>query len=54
LILPELSLGMDVLKHLHLFLSFGEQALYVAPAAVSDTVSGTVSGAPAHISTVKP
>jgi len=39
-----------VLKHLHLFLSFGEQALYVAPAAVSDTVSG----APAHISTVKP
>lgn len=32
LILPELSLGMDVLKHLHMFLSFGEQALYVAPA----------------------
>jgi hypothetical protein len=54
LILPELSLGMDVLKHLHLFLSFGEQALYVAPAAVSDRVSDTVSGAPAHISTVKP
>ena len=32
LILPELSLGMDVLKHLHLFMAFGEQALYVAPA----------------------
>jgi len=32
LILPELSLGMDVLKHLRLYLSFGEQALYVAPA----------------------
>lgn len=32
LILPELSLGMDVLKHLHLYLSFGEGALYVAPA----------------------
>jgi hypothetical protein len=32
LILPELSLGMDVLKHLHLYLAFGEQALYVAPA----------------------
>ena len=47
LILPELSLGMDVLKHLHLFLSFGEQALYVAPAEA-------VPGAPAHISTVKP
>jgi predicted aspartyl protease len=31
LILPELSLGMDVLKHLHLFLAFGEQALYIAP-----------------------
>ena len=32
LILPELSLGMDVLKHLHLYLAFGEQALYLAPA----------------------
>ena len=32
LILPELSLGMDVLKHLHLYMAFGEQALYVAPA----------------------
>jgi len=32
LVLPELSLGMDVLKHLHLYLAFGEQALYVAPA----------------------
>jgi hypothetical protein len=30
--LPELSLGMDVLKHLHLFMAFGEQALYIAPA----------------------
>jgi hypothetical protein len=47
LILPELSLGMDVLKHLHLFISFGEQALYLAPAE-------TVSGATPHISTVKP
>jgi hypothetical protein len=50
LILPELSLGMDVLKHLHLFLSFGEQALYVAPAAVSDTVSGV----PGRISIAEP
>jgi len=47
LVLPELSLGMDVLKHLHLFLSFGEQALYVAPAQA-------VPGAPSRISTVKP
>ena len=31
LMLPELSLGMDVLKHLHLFMAFGEQALYIAP-----------------------
>jgi predicted aspartyl protease len=31
LILPELSLGMDILKHLHLFLAFDEQALYIAP-----------------------
>jgi len=47
LVLPELSLGMDVLKHLHLFMAFGEQALYIAPAQ-------TVPGAPSHISTVKP
>jgi hypothetical protein len=45
--LPELSLGMDVLKHLHLFMAFGEQALYVAPAQ-------EVPGAPSRISTVKP
>jgi hypothetical protein len=32
LVLPELSLGMDVLKHLHLYIAFGEQALYLAPA----------------------
>ncbi|HEX4026792.1 MAG TPA: aspartyl protease family protein [Rhizomicrobium sp.] len=32
LVLPELSLGMNVLKHLHLYISFGEQALYAAPA----------------------
>lgn len=32
LVLPELSLGMDVLEHLHLYIGFGEQALYVAPA----------------------
>ena len=31
LAIPELSLGMDILKHLHLFLAFGEQALYIAP-----------------------
>jgi hypothetical protein len=37
LILPELSLGMDVLKHLRLPLSFGEQALYVAPADAAVT-----------------
>jgi hypothetical protein len=47
LILPELSLGMDVLKHLHLYLAFGEQALYLAPA-------NAVPGAAPRISTVKP
>jgi predicted aspartyl protease len=47
LILPELSLGMDVLKHLHLYLAFGEEALYLAP-------GGAGSGATSHILTVKP
>ena len=39
LILPELSLGMDVLKHLHLYMAFGEQALYVAPADAAATLA---------------
>jgi hypothetical protein len=43
LVLPELSLGMDVLKHLHLYLAFGEQALYLAPA---DGVPRLVSAKP--------
>lgn len=47
LILPELSLGMDVLKHLHLFLAFGEQALYLAP-------EEAVPGTPSPVSAVKP
>ena len=42
LALPELSLGMDVLKHLHLFMAFGEQALYLAPDAA-------VPGTPPHL-----
>jgi predicted aspartyl protease len=32
LVLPELTLGMDVLKNLRLYISFSEQALYIAPA----------------------
>ena len=42
LILPEPSLGMDVLKHLHLFMAFGEQALYISPDIA-------VPGAPPHL-----
>jgi hypothetical protein len=37
LVLPKLSLGMDVLKHLRLYMAFGEQALYLAP---GDAVAG--------------
>lgn len=44
LILPELSLGMDVLKHLHLFLSFGEEALYAAPADAVANLDGPRPG----------
>ena len=32
LVLPDLSLGMNVLKGLRLYIAFSEQALYVAPA----------------------
>jgi len=38
---------MDVLKHLHLFMAFGEQALYVAP-------NEGVAGALPRILTVEP
>jgi predicted aspartyl protease len=34
LVLPELTLGMDVMKNLRLYISFSERALYVAPAAI--------------------
>ena len=42
-LVPELSLGTDVLKHLHLYIVLGEQALYVAPA---DGVPQPVSAKP--------
>ncbi|HEX4272636.1 MAG TPA: hypothetical protein VHZ32_14670 [Rhizomicrobium sp.] len=29
---PGIALGMNVPKHLHLYIAFGEQALYIAPA----------------------
>lgn len=40
LVLPELTLGMDVLKNLHLYISFSEQALYVAPVATPGEFPG--------------
>lgn len=40
--LPELSLGMDILKHLHLFIAFSEEALYIAPDIA-------VPGTPPHL-----
>lgn len=43
LVLPELSPGMDVLRHLHLYIAFGEQAPYIAPA---DTVPQVLSAKP--------
>lgn len=40
LVLPELTLGMDVLKNMRLYISFSEQALYVAPIAPPGNTSG--------------
>ena len=39
--LPDLTLGMDVLKHLHLYLAFKEQKLYVSAATPSSDAAGT-------------
>ena len=42
LVLPELTLGMSVMKNLRLYISFSEQALYVAPAVAPEGVPGNM------------
>jgi len=31
--LPDLLIGMDILRHLHLYIAYGEQKLYITPAS---------------------
>jgi predicted aspartyl protease len=49
--LPDMLLGMDVLQHLHLYVAYKEQKLYVTPAsappAVADGAPATASSVPA-------
>lgn len=37
----DLVLGMDVLRHLHLYISYAEKTLYVTPAATAQPASST-------------
>lgn len=46
LVLPELTLGMNVMKNLRLYISFSEQALYVASAASPQDMPGNVEVKP--------
>jgi predicted aspartyl protease len=46
LVLPELTLGMDVMKNLRLYISFSERALYVAPAVSRGGIPATGEAKP--------
>jgi hypothetical protein len=46
LVLPELTLGMNVMKNLRLYISFSEEALYVAPAVSRGGVPATGEAKP--------
>lgn len=43
----QFTVGMDVLKHLHLYIAFGERKLYVSPAGSSESVLFKPPAAPA-------
>lgn len=36
----DLAIGMDVLKHLHIYIAFNERNIYVTPAGTGDAVAG--------------
>jgi len=46
--LPDMLIGMDILRHLHLYVAYKEQKLYVTPASTSVAVASSApSAAPA-------
>jgi predicted aspartyl protease len=44
----QFTLGMDVLKHLHLYIAFGERRLYISPAGTGESVLFKSAAAPAN------
>ncbi|HSC17756.1 MAG TPA: retropepsin-like aspartic protease [Rhizomicrobium sp.] len=46
--LSEMILGMDILRHLHLYVAYGEQKLYITPAAPTPAPSPPPAKAPAQ------
>ncbi|MEP6829503.1 MAG: aspartyl protease family protein [Rhizomicrobium sp.] len=44
----QFTLGMDVLKHLHLYIAFGERKLYISPAGTGESVLFKSPAAPAN------
>ena len=50
--LEDITLGVDVLKHLHLYIAYKEQMLYVAPAEPAAALTGNSAGPAAGGTTV--
>ena len=44
---PDMLIGMDVLRHLHLYIAYKEEKLYITPAGEPDPRSATDSTSPA-------
>jgi predicted aspartyl protease len=46
--LPDLVIGMNILKLLHLYIAYGEEKLYISPAGSGESVLFRTSAAPAN------
>jgi hypothetical protein len=45
--LPQVLIGMDILRHLHLYIAYREQKLYITPASAPDVpAAGAATSTP--------
>ncbi len=44
----ELIIGMNILKHLHIYIAYGEKKLYISPAGTGESVLFKPPAAPAN------
>jgi predicted aspartyl protease len=52
--LHDMLIGMDVLQHVHLYIAYGEQKLYITPASPSVAVAASAATAPAAAAPTSP